>query len=300
MKKSNVFKNINYVVSAFLIIVGLTVLPYGIALIVFGTLIIYTTININKEINQYQEEIRALKQQAVTNQNNYPYPQKTPYASIVVNANKTDNTESYSHTVTEHPVQNQSDNSLKKTKKKSSGCILPLICVAALFIAFIIGIELSTLDDNTRPVGNTTAKTTQTTTKVTTQKTTEPTTSKEDFISTCKEYKYSDIARNPDSYIDKNVKFTGKIIQVSNNTSLFGNYVNTTYRINVTKDEYGFYEDTVYVTYTVPEGSSKFLEDDIVTLYGVCNGEKSYISTLGATITIPEVNAKYMKLVKGN
>lgn len=111
------------------------------------------------------------------------------------------------------------------------------------------------------------------------------------FIGQCEEYDYSDIVRQPNVYVDKKMMFTGKIVQVSNNTSLFGNYLYTSYRIDVTKDKHEDYEDIVYVTYKVPDDSVKFLEGDTVKFYGTFKGEKNYKSVLGATITVPEIEA---------
>lgn len=111
------------------------------------------------------------------------------------------------------------------------------------------------------------------------------------FKDSCKTYKYKEIARNPDKYKGKNVKFTGKVMQVSE-----GWFNSVTILLQVTKNEYGWYEDTVYCNYTYKDGEDKILEDDIITIYGTCEGDTSYISVLGSSITIPEVNIKYLKI----
>ncbi len=144
----------------------------------------------------------------------------------------------------------------------------------------------SSVQDNTKKNETTEAKTTV-------EQTTE---NLEEFKTKCISYKYSDIARQPSNYTGKPMKFTGKIIQVQEPT-VFSK--ETIYRIDVTKDEYGFYDDTVYVTYVVPDGAPKFLEEDIVTFYGVCKGEMTYTTVMGASVTIPEVEAKDMVLVQG-
>lgn len=114
----------------------------------------------------------------------------------------------------------------------------------------------------------------------------------ENYKASCINYAYKDIARNPSNYNGKMVKFTGEVIQVSE-----GWFSSVTLRINVTKSEYGFYEDTIYCTYTYSENESKILQDDIVTIYGECKGEETYTSIFGQNITIPKVEIKYIELV---
>ena len=112
----------------------------------------------------------------------------------------------------------------------------------------------------------------------------------EQYKASCTTYDYNTIARNPDEYISTYGKYTGQIIQVleyMNNLKL---------RVNITLDEYGYYDDTIYVTYTLKEGESRLLENDIVTIYGMNMGTISYESVLGATITIPYVDAEYIEL----
>lgn len=89
---------------------------------------------------------------------------------------------------------------------------------------------------------------------------------------------YKNVARNPDSFIGDLITFSGKVIQVIEGTD-----GESQYRIATS----GSYEDVVLVSYTRPEGASRVLEDDKVTVYGLCLGVFSYQSTMGATITIP-------------
>lgn len=109
----------------------------------------------------------------------------------------------------------------------------------------------------------------------------------------CKNISYKKLARTPDKYEGKKVKFTGEIVQVMEDEDTSS----AVYRINVTKGNYGFWDDTVYVEYW---GSSekRFLEDDIVTFYGESVGLYTYETVLGASVTIPCVNAKYITLNK--
>ncbi len=119
-----------------------------------------------------------------------------------------------------------------------------------------------------------------------------PAQSKTEYIASCETVAYDDIARYPDNYKGKNVKFKGKVIQVSEGFLSS----KTTYRIEVTEDKYGYWDDPVWVEYKIPEGSANILEEDIVTFYGECTGTTSYTSVLGSKITIPAVEAKYIDI----
>lgn len=112
----------------------------------------------------------------------------------------------------------------------------------------------------------------------------------QEFKKSCKKYSFEQLARNPDKMKDKKVKVTGEVIQVSE-----GIYTNGL-RVNITKNEYDWYEDTIYVTYVPEEGKDKILEDDIITVWGTAEGEYSYTSVMGATITLPYVSAEYLEI----
>ena len=114
--------------------------------------------------------------------------------------------------------------------------------------------------------------------------------SPETYKASCENISYDELARNPDSYTGKRLKFTGEIIQVIED----GN--TATYRINVTQGDYGLWDDTVLVYYRFSDGQSRFLEDDIVTFYGMSGGLYTYESTIGASITVPLVYAEYIDL----
>lgn len=118
----------------------------------------------------------------------------------------------------------------------------------------------------------------------------EPKMSKEDYMKSCQEISYEKLARYPEKYKGTKVKLTGEVIQVIE--SSWTDSINL--RVNVTKDEYGYWDDTVLVDYTYKKEGTKILEDDIITMYGQSEGTESYESVLGATITIPYVTAEYI------
>lgn len=114
-----------------------------------------------------------------------------------------------------------------------------------------------------------------------------------DFISSCQSYDYKEIARQPDLYKGKNGKIRGQVVQVSEGLL---DSRKITLRVNVTQDEYGFWDDTVLVTYKYKDGENKILEDDIINIYGVIDGTETYISVLGSKVTIPSMTAKYIDI----
>lgn len=96
--------------------------------------------------------------------------------------------------------------------------------------------------------------------------------------------KYDSVARYPDRHKGGMVKITGTIIQVQEGSSY------NVYRI-AQDDDY----DCVYIVkYTPEEGAPRFLEDDVVLVYGIFLGNKTYESILGADITVPAIDAEYM------
>ncbi len=167
-----------------------------------------------------------------------------------------------------------------------------VLIVLAVFIFFsALG---SSSDSSDADSGKDTTSVSDTTKGKTTTKA-EPTTSKKQFKDSCKTYTYKDVARDPDKYKGKNMKYTGEVLQVIEPT--WGDTVE--YRIAVTKDDYGYdYDSVIYVTYARAEGESRILENDIVTFYGTCDGIYSYTSALGGKVTIPKVEAKYLELKK--
>ncbi len=115
--------------------------------------------------------------------------------------------------------------------------------------------------------------------------------SKDAYMAKCESISYEDLARSPQQYEGQLVKFTGEVIQVQESGSWL--YYNV-YRINVTNNGYGYYDDTVYVTYDGYGAEERILEDDIVTFYGEYKGLKTYETIMGASITIPHIEAKYI------
>lgn len=90
---------------------------------------------------------------------------------------------------------------------------------------------------------------------------------------------YDQLARTPDDFIAKKVKFYGKVIQVMEGDG--------TVQIRLAVNDN--YDTIILGEYLSSIVSSRILEDDHITIYGSSLGTISYQSTLGSTITIPGV-----------
>jgi hypothetical protein len=106
------------------------------------------------------------------------------------------------------------------------------------------------------------------------------------FKDSCQTIEYRILKKNPDVYKDKKLTFTGQIVQILEEEGL------TFMRVNITKDEYGYWDDTVAVIYL---GSIDVYEDDIIQFWGIGGGSYTYESTAGWNITIPRIDAKYVE-----
>ena len=90
---------------------------------------------------------------------------------------------------------------------------------------------------------------------------------------------YDQLARTPDQYEGKKVKFYGRVVQV----------IESDDEIQIRLAVNGDYNAILLGGYDSDIVSSRVLEDDYITIYGTSSGTISYESTMGATITIPGV-----------
>ncbi len=95
---------------------------------------------------------------------------------------------------------------------------------------------------------------------------------------------FAQLDKNPEKYEGDYVKYTGEILQISEG------FFKTSIRLAVTKNSYGWYSanDVIWVEYF---GTTDFVEEDIVTVYGEITGSYSYTSIAGWEITIPSMEA---------
>lgn len=106
--------------------------------------------------------------------------------------------------------------------------------------------------------------------------------SEQDFKDQCQEVSFNKLNKNADKYKGDKLKFNGKIIQImeDNNGGV----------MRLATGEYS--SDVVYVVYS---GSIEYVEDDYVTVYGYCDGDYTYTSTIGASVTLPKIDAVYIE-----
>jgi hypothetical protein len=97
------------------------------------------------------------------------------------------------------------------------------------------------------------------------------------------------LARSPDTYKGKLVRFRGQVVQVVESGS------DLTLRVNVTNGKFGW-TDTVLVNYRRRSPSEdRILDNDVISLWGESRGIVSYRSIFGQTIQIPHVAASIVE-----
>lgn len=102
---------------------------------------------------------------------------------------------------------------------------------------------------------------------------------------------YDDLFRYNEQHVGKSVRYVGKVLQVQEKECLiFCSEEDKGYilRVAVTKGSYGWWDDPIWVDY---RGTQRFLEDDIVTVWGVVKGLQKYTAVLGNQVTIPSIQA---------
>lgn len=97
---------------------------------------------------------------------------------------------------------------------------------------------------------------------------------------------YKNVSRNPNNYVGNYVKFSGKVLQVIEDSGLVAFRVASK----------GNYDDVVFVLMDVPDNYSRILEDDRVEVRGKYGDLYSYETVRGDTITIPMVYADLVSL----
>lgn len=90
---------------------------------------------------------------------------------------------------------------------------------------------------------------------------------------------YNQIARTPDDYKGKKIKFKGKVIQVMEGDG----------EVQIRLAVGGDYDKIIYGVYDSSIVSSRVLEDDNITIMGLSAGLLTYQSTMGGEITIPSM-----------
>lgn len=107
---------------------------------------------------------------------------------------------------------------------------------------------------------------------------------------------YDDLFRYNERHVGKTVRYVGKVLQVQEKECLIfcdENDQGYILRVAVTRGSYGIWDDPIWVDYP---GTQRFLEDDIVTVWGVVEGLQKYTAVLGNQVTIPKIKALDIQL----
>ena len=99
------------------------------------------------------------------------------------------------------------------------------------------------------------------------------------------EYKNADeLLRNPGDFKGENLSVYGKVLQKSES---WGTTV-----LRVGTGGYGYYDKVFWVEYSSSSIGVSVIEDDYVTVYGECTGTYTYETIMGASVTIPSIDAE--------
>ncbi len=107
-----------------------------------------------------------------------------------------------------------------------------------------------------------------------------------DYKASAKSIPYGQLAKGADNYAGTRAVFRGQVFQIQESDG-FGYML-----LAVTDEGYGFWTDNVWVNLS---RSTKFVEDDIVTVWGPIVGSKSYETQIGGETFVPEMDAKYLQ-----
>ncbi len=110
--------------------------------------------------------------------------------------------------------------------------------------------------------------------------------SKNDFIESCEKYDYMDLSANPDKYKGKHIKVDVRVAQVLDDNDL------RAYGGNDAEPPANWYDDEYYMT-NQSDSDKKPAEDNVVTVYGVYQGEETIKRSLGGTDNLPSVAVLY-------
>ena len=105
------------------------------------------------------------------------------------------------------------------------------------------------------------------------------------FINSAKTIPYKQLIKDPESYAGQKVAYQGQIFQIQQSGG------EGVMLLSVTDEGYGLWTDEIWVDYHQPVNSAK---DDIITVYGMVTGTKTYDTQIGGTRYVPQIDAKYI------
>ncbi|MBW7884063.1 MAG: SH3 domain-containing protein [Caldilineaceae bacterium] len=107
---------------------------------------------------------------------------------------------------------------------------------------------------------------------------------------------YDELFRHNEKYVGTVVRYVGEVLQVQTKSCLVCDNPGYVLRVAVTKGDFGIWDDPIWVEY---EGAERFLEEDIVTVWGTVEGLQDYTAVLGNQVTIPKIKAIDVVLGEG-
>lgn len=103
---------------------------------------------------------------------------------------------------------------------------------------------------------------------------------------------YDDLFRYNEEYVNQTVLFRGKIEQISKNPFAEDEYV---FRVSTKESQYFSYaDDVIWVNYKGP----RYLEGDVIEVCGVVRGLKEYTAIFWNSVTVPEVDAAKVAIIR--
>ncbi len=107
----------------------------------------------------------------------------------------------------------------------------------------------------------------------------------QEFKSSCVEYTYTDIMRDPTGFKNKNCVLEGSVNQIIE--GWFGS--NSIFIMDNTGNQWG-------CVYSYKDGEKHLLEGDYVRVYGVLDGTRTTETVLGKQVVLPYLTIKYISL----
>lgn len=92
---------------------------------------------------------------------------------------------------------------------------------------------------------------------------------------------YEAVLRNPSTFKGKNMSIYGRVLQI-------GTSWGSTYMRVATRGRY----DNVFYVECPSSVAAGIIEDDYITIFGTCSGVETYTTVLGASVTIPSIDAE--------
>lgn len=108
---------------------------------------------------------------------------------------------------------------------------------------------------------------------------------KQTFMASATTIPYNQLEKNPYAHIGKRVTYYGQIFQIQES------YGSGFMLLSVTDMGYDIWDDNIWVNY---EGSVEGAEGDMLTVYGILKGAKSYETQIGGETYVPKMKARYI------